>query len=38
MHFVVDNFNACTAAFFAAAVAVLVLSCLLSVRLAEERR
>lgn len=38
MYFVVDNFNACTAAFFAAAVALLALSCLLSVRLAEERR
>lgn len=38
MHFVVDNFNACTAAFFAAAVALLALLCLLSVRLAEERR
>lgn len=38
MHFVVDNFNTCTAAFFAAAVALLALSCLLSVRLAEERR
>lgn len=38
MHLVVDSFNACTAAFFAAAVALLVLSCLLSVRLAEERR
>ena len=38
MHLVVDNLNTCTAAFFAAAVALLALSCLLSVRLAEERR
>ena len=38
MRFVVDNFDACMAVFFASAVILWVLSCLLSVRLVERRR
>lgn len=38
MHFVVDNFDACMAASFAAAAILWVLSCLLSTKLVEGRR
>lgn len=38
MQFVIDNFDACVVAFFASAAILWVLSCLLSMRLVEERR